>query len=86
MKRQDVIGNVPPKKRMFTGEPMTCCMCGKTQQSDPKIESNWTYIEVDGVGYYVCPDELPLNQKTATKWDFERAYTRILKHIMGDAK
>jgi len=43
---------------LFQGEMMKCHGCGKEQKSDPRIESNWNYIEIpeDKTGFYVCPD------------------------------
>lgn len=59
---------------------MHCVMCDKEEQSDPKVESNWTYIEVDGKGYYVCPDHIPVN---ALPIQYELAYGRIFKKILS---
>lgn len=67
-------------KTPFQGELMTCVMCGKQHKSDPHVESNWTTIDMGGQRWYICPDELPLN-KTATRWDFKRAYERIFHRI-----
>lgn len=68
--------------KFFRGEMMTCIMCGKQEKSDPRVESDWTVIEMpdDGKAYYVCPAELPLNDK-ATSWDFQRAYEKIFAKI-----
>lgn len=61
----------------FMGETMRCIMCGKTQVSDPKVESGWTFIDMEGTpGAYVCPNELP--GEGATKEQFAQAYERIL--------
>lgn len=60
-------------KRFFVGELMTCCMCGKQEQSDPKRESQWRCLEVEENAYYACPDHFP-DDRTATKWDYARAY------------
>ncbi|MCA0453392.1 MAG: hypothetical protein LCI00_05415 [Chloroflexi bacterium] len=40
---------------LFQGEMMTCVMCKKEQQSDPKVESNWTAIQADEQVFYICP-------------------------------
>jgi hypothetical protein len=64
----------------FQGELMTCVMCDKQQQSDPAVESGWTRVEADGVGYYVCPAELP--GASGTKQQFADAYDRILGKII----
>lgn len=45
---------------LFQGEMMTCKLCGKTQRSNPKVESGWTALQM---GYesgkqiivYICP-------------------------------
>lgn len=70
------------RSKFFRGEMMTCIMCGKQEKSDPRVESDWTVIEMpdDGKAYYVCPDELPLNDKS-TSWDFQRAYKKIFEKI-----
>jgi hypothetical protein len=66
----------------FQGELMTCVMCGKTQQSDPAVESDWTFIEMEGTpGGYVCPDELAAAH--AGREPYQDAYTRILLKIAG---
>ena len=67
-------------QKRFTGEMMTCVMCGKKEQSDPRVNTQWRCIEVDDVFYYACPDEFP-EDRTATKWDYARAYDRVLRHI-----
>lgn len=74
------------KSKYFIGEMMTCCMCGKQEKSDPRVDSDWTLIESpdDGKVFYVCPDELPLNDRKATSWDFARAYEKILRKIASE--
>src|SRR4030095_3469424 len=66
----------------FMGELMTCCMCGKSQQSDPKVKSDWRTVEPDGTRYYVCPDHFPPDE-TGTKEQFRDAYLAVLKKILG---
>ena len=40
----------------FTGELMTCVLCGKAEQSDAGIDSSWRMLEMgDGKRHYVCP-------------------------------
>lgn len=81
MKRKQTVytgGRKIPGLR-FQGEMMTCIMCGKQQKSDPKVESDWTCIEVDSVGYYVCPQELAAAHKG--KESYEVAYDRILREV-----
>lgn len=63
----------------FMGEMMTCLMCGKTQQSDPKVKSDWRMLEADGVPYYVCVDHFPPDD--GTKEQFASAYVAILTKI-----
>lgn len=41
---------------IFGGEMMKCGMCSKEQKSDPKIESGWTAVTIDGKRTYICPD------------------------------
>ena len=66
----------------FMGETMTCVMCGKTQQSDPAVESGWTFLEIEGApGGYVCPDELP--GPKATEAEFAAAYEKILRKLVS---
>lgn len=65
----------------FQSETMTCLMCGKTQKSDPKVESGWTFLEADGRGFYVCPDELP--GEKGTREEFSLAYAKILEKIVS---
>lgn len=40
----------------FMGEMMECTYCGKRQKSNPKVESNWTALEVGGRFTYICPE------------------------------
>lgn len=63
----------------FQGELMTCLLCNK-QQSDPAVESGWTFVEADGVGYYICPAELPGAGGTAAQ--FKDAYDRIFARVI----
>jgi hypothetical protein len=65
----------------FQGEMMTCVMCGKTKQSDPAVESDWTFLEIEGKSGYVCHDELAAAH--AGKEPYSDAYYRILKKILG---
>jgi hypothetical protein len=44
------------KGMVFGGEMMRCKLCGKTQKSDPKVESGWTAVTIDGHRYYFCPE------------------------------
>jgi hypothetical protein len=40
----------------FRGEDMTCRVCGKHYKSDPHVESQWTFVELQpNFGYYICP-------------------------------
>jgi hypothetical protein len=41
--------------KLFSTEVMVCQNCGKKQRADPHIESQWNHIEVDGIGFYLCP-------------------------------
>ncbi len=66
----------------FQGETMTCCMCGKSQQSDPAVESNWRCLEVDRKPYYVCPVHFPADG--ASSLAFKEAYLAVLRKIIDD--
>lgn len=68
--------------KAFQGEMMNCVMCRKKQQSDPNVESNWTFIQMGDDGYYVCPPCLqdhPLVKKTG---NYERQYRHVISRIM----
>lgn len=67
----------------FQGEMMHCALCGKTQRSDPAVESGWTYIEYADQGGYVCPDHLPSNREMATKEEYAACYEVILAAVLG---
>jgi hypothetical protein len=69
-----------PGPRYFVGELMTCCICGDQQRSDPKAESNWRVIVLDGVAYYACPKEFPADDASAMA--FQRAYHKFLYRAM----
>lgn len=65
----------------FTGELMTCVMCGREQRSDPKVESNWRVLQLgEGERYYACPDEFPPDGSDSDA--FKEAYSRVLMHIV----
>ena len=44
---------------IFTGEIMTCVVCGKQERSRPQLQSNWRCLEIDSNRCYVCADEFP---------------------------
>lgn len=67
----------------FMGETMTCGMCGKVQQSDPKVESGWRALDVDGKRYHVCPDHFPPDA-TGTREQMRLAYVAILRKIYAE--
>ncbi len=58
---------------------MTCALCGKQQQSDPHVESQWRYIEADGKGAYICPKHFP--EDGASAQEFEAAYIKVFKTL-----
>lgn len=64
----------------FSGEMMTCVMCGARLRSDLRIESGWTCIVADNKPFYVCPAELPAGP--ASKEAFAAAYRKILIRIL----
>jgi len=59
---------------------MKCALCGKQEKSNPDVESGWRGIEMDGVFFYVCPNELPPNGSTAK--EYKKAYTRVLEILI----
>lgn len=67
-----------PPPEVFMGTLMKCVMCGKEQQSDPNIESNWTCLEINSDShYYCCPDCLQNNAGS-----IEERYELVLRKIM----
>lgn len=58
---------------------MNCALCGKEQQSDSKVESNWRILKLDERTYYVCTDHFPLDD--APKEAFTEAYYNIISHL-----
>lgn len=40
--------------KRFQGEWMTCKKCGAKEKSHKNKQSNWTFIQVDNGGFYVC--------------------------------
>lgn len=56
----------------FTGELMTCVVCGLQQGSNPRVESGWRRLDVDHNCFYICPDEFPPDN--APKTEFKKAY------------
>lgn len=60
----------------FKGELMTCCVCGKQQRSDPKVQTQWRALEIDGEIIYGCPDEFPCDG--AGDKAFKTAYQLVI--------
>lgn len=73
------IGNGKPREDIFTGETMTCVMCGAQQRSDPSVNSDWRAIEWNELTYYACPHEFPPDG--AGQEAFTQAYLRVLEKI-----
>lgn len=82
-------GNVP-----FSGEVMTCILCGKKRESAPDIESDWRAVQLgEGDGqrrYYGCPDHFPAEayppvgtQAGASAEAFKAAYVVFTKKAIG---
>jgi len=61
----------------FQGEVMRCELCNRVEKSDPLFDSGWRFIELDGIGYYICPNEFPPDGSSAKA--FKEAYVRILE-------
>ena len=66
----------------FTGELMTCVVCGRTEESHPLVKSDWRYIEIDEIGFYACPEEFPSDG--ATKRDFQTSYEVVLSCCLNE--
>ena len=64
---------------VFQGEMMTCCMCGKQQQSNPDQNSDWRIISLKNKNHYVCTDHFPPDG--SSKEAFSEAYEKVLRHL-----
>lgn len=56
----------------FTGEIMQCIICGKRERSSLHVSSDWRNLQIDGRGFYVCPDEFPDDKPD--KNEYKKAY------------
>ena len=70
------------KDKPFTGQLMTCVVCGKQAISNLNIESQWRYLELDNDGFYACPDEYPPDG--SGKKAFESAYMAVLSCCLNE--
>ncbi len=70
------------REGIFSGEGMTCIMCGAEEQSSPEVESQWRCVVVDGERFYVCPNEFP-SDEVGTREDFKEAYLKVMKRILS---
>lgn len=70
-------------EQAFKGETMHCIMCRKKQQHVPGVESNWTLMQVDGDGYYVCPTCLQDSPYVKKTGNYAGQYERVLRRIMS---
>lgn len=43
----------------FTGETLTCAICGLTEKTDPNVETNWRVIDTTDCRQAFCPNEFP---------------------------
>lgn len=59
-----LVAYVASNKR-FQGEWMTCKKCGAKEKSSKHKLTNWSYIQVDNGGFYVCNG--CYSQKTITE-------------------
>lgn len=66
----------------FMRELMTCCVCGKQQRSNPRLESQWRALEVDNEIFYACPDEFPSDR--AGKHAFSKAYQLVIACVLQE--
>jgi hypothetical protein len=67
---------------IFSGEMMTCVVCGARRRSHPGVESDWRCVIVDGERFYVCPDEFPPDG-AGREEDFREAYKLVLTKILS---
>ena len=68
----------------FMGEVMICVMCGKSEKSDPAVESNWRSLSHDGKLHYACPEHFP-SDAMGTVEQFKAAYVAFLGEILANA-
>jgi hypothetical protein len=67
---------------IFSGEAMTCIMCGAQRQSDADVESSWRCVVIDGSErYYACPAEFPPDG--AGREEFREAYLKVMQKILS---
>lgn len=66
----------------FTGELMTCVVCGVQELSNPEIETDWRALELDKKIYYACPSEFP--GRRATSQQFKAAYQLVLACCLSE--
>jgi hypothetical protein len=65
----------------FSGEMMLCVLCGRTERSDPAVNSQWRMVEMDGQArFYACPQHFPPDDGDAKA--FEVAYLEFLTVAM----
>jgi hypothetical protein len=70
----------------FMGEEMICILCGKIQQSDPAVESGWLYVEIDGQGFYVCPDHQPKEREIYSTKAWTEFYKIVILKVLEQRK
>ncbi len=64
----------------FTGEPMQCDLCPRQEKSEPRRESNWRCIELDGHRFYICPCHFPTD--VSSQDEFAKAYKGVLAQLI----
>lgn len=71
---------------VFMGELMTCILCGKEQLSNPRVESNWRAVSLNGVTFYACPDHFPADDELPEDPDERKAlYTAAYRAFLQAA-
>lgn len=55
-----------PARHPFDGQVMTCKNCGRKERSSPYKSSDWNHIEIEGVGFYICPQCWTLGKPSPT--------------------
>ena len=70
---------------VFAGEMMTCILCGRSQFSHPKVQSNWLAARLHPEHptiYYACPACQPIaNRAKPTTEEWEDFYRRFLERV-----
>lgn len=61
---------------MFSGERMTCVVCGKERGGNGDGASAWRAVVWDGERFYACPGEFPGDEAPAVA--FKQAFVIVI--------